>query len=69
MPINDSSVPENASECLSHAYQRRKVPKEFRSCLSMSAANEYCSGVTTYSIYFATVYQTLSSSDKRKEKV
>ncbi|ORE16085.1 hypothetical protein BCV71DRAFT_228314 [Rhizopus microsporus] len=28
----------------------------------MSAANEYCSGVTTYSIYFATICKTLSSS-------
>ena len=57
-----SSLPENASECLSHAYQRRKAPKEFCSCLSMPAANEYCSGVTTYPIYFATICQTLSSS-------
>ncbi|ORE18333.1 hypothetical protein BCV71DRAFT_227034, partial [Rhizopus microsporus] len=28
----------------------------------MPAANEYCSGVTTYPIYFATICQTLSSS-------
>ena len=57
-----SSVPENASECLSHSYQRWKAPKKFCSCLSMPAANEYCSGVTTYPIYFSTLCQTLSSS-------
>ncbi|ORE19278.1 hypothetical protein BCV71DRAFT_226397 [Rhizopus microsporus] len=28
----------------------------------MPAANEYCSGVITYPIYFATICQTLSSS-------
>ena len=63
-----SSVLENASKCLPHAYQRRKVPEESCSCLLMSAANEYCSGVTTYSIYFATICKTLSSSATRKKK-
>jgi Zn ribbon nucleic-acid-binding protein len=50
MPTNDSSVPENVSECLSCTYQRREVPKELCSCISMSAANEYCSGVTTFNL-------------------
>jgi hypothetical protein len=47
-------VPENASERQSHAYQRQKALEEFCSCLSMPAANEYCSGVATYSSSEAT---------------
>ena len=42
-------MPENACECMSHAYQRQKVLEEFCSCLPMPAANEYNSEVTTHS--------------------